>query len=75
MDDETFESAIGKVALLTLRCAKYIDPASLNRASTGEGAEDAVLVSAYSWAAVSGSRFSCEGRMNCHAAKIAASTA
>jgi hypothetical protein len=48
---------------------------ALSRAADGEGAEDAVLVSAFSWAPVSGSRFSCEGRMNCHAAKIAASTA
>ena len=48
---------------------------ALSRASTVEGAEDAVLVSAYSPALVSGSRFSGEGRMNCHAAKIVASRA
>jgi hypothetical protein len=48
---------------------------ALSRAAAGERAEDAVLVSAYSSPLVSGLRFSCEGRMNCHAAKIAASTA
>jgi hypothetical protein len=48
---------------------------ALSRAAAGERAEDAVLVSAYSWAPVSGARFSDDGRMNCHAVKIAASTA
>jgi hypothetical protein len=48
---------------------------ALSRAADGEGAEDAVLVSAYSSALVLGSRYSDEGRMNCHAAKSAASRA
>jgi hypothetical protein len=48
---------------------------ALSRAAAGERAEDAALVSAYASSLVSGSRFSDDGRMNCHAAKIAASTA